>query len=50
MNAKNTLKAKQDYNEFVNFMRRYERENKRQVLKEKYKNPYKWKKVFTKEK
>ena len=50
MTRKEYLKSKLDYKEFVVYMRRYERENKRQSLKEKYSNPYKYKRVFSKDK
>jgi len=45
---KNVLKSKLTYNDFVNFMKRYERENKKKTIKETSKNPYKYIKVFNK--
>ena len=36
------------YREFVTFAKRYERENKRKDIKEKYANPYKYVRVFKK--
>ena len=38
-----------NYRDFVNFMRRYERESKRHAIKER-KNPYKYESVFKKDK
>lgn len=41
---------KMTYREFVSFMDRYNKENKKREKKETYKNPYKYKKVFNKDK
>lgn len=41
---------KMTYREFVSFMDRYNKDSKRKNKKEAYKNPYKYKKVFNKEK
>lgn len=50
MTLQNNRNIELKYKDFVLFMKRYERDNKRQKLKEKYVNPYKYRKVFNKDK
>lgn len=45
-NTDNTSKT--TYRDFVTFMRRYERESKRHIIKENKTNPYKYVSVFKK--
>lgn len=48
--ADNNTPSKFNYQDFVKFIKRYERENKKNKIKENYVNPYKYKKVFKKDK
>lgn len=45
-----TSLPKMTYREFVSFMDRYNKDVKRREKKEAYKNPYKYRKVFNKDK
>lgn len=50
MSEKNkTPGSKMSYVEFLKYMKRYEKENKRQSIKEKHSNPYTYKRVFKKD-
>lgn len=49
MKDKEIISSKMNYRDFVNFMRRYEHETKRRIIKER-KNPYKYISVFKKDK
>lgn len=42
--------SKMTYREFVAFMDRYNKDIQKRTKKESYKNPYKYKKVFNKDK
>lgn len=50
MKDKENISSKLNYRDFVNFMRRYERESKRHIIKEEKKNIYKYVSVFKKDK
>lgn len=48
--SKDILSKKMTYNEFLAFMDRYNRDIKKREKKENFKNPYKYKRVFNKDK
>lgn len=50
MQNKENISSKMSYQDFINFMRRYERDSKRRIIKEERKNPYKYISVFKKDK
>ena len=49
MKDKENIPSKMNYRDFINFMRRYERESKRRTIRE-HKNVYKYNSVFKKDK
>ena len=50
MKDDNEISSKFTYKRFVEYMQRYEKDKKRKSLKEKHNNPYKYTRVFNKDK